>query len=252
MPDTNPSEDTAPDPHKAGPYQLFMLLLCVLSLVILAVDSFVPIKSDTRVILDYVDTGVCVAFLADFLHSLWTADSKLGYLKWGWIDLLSSIPTIEALRLGRAARILRIFRLLRGIKSAKALAKHLLRRRAQSALLTAVLMAILLILVSSILILRYEISPEANIQSAEDALWWSFVTVTTVGYGDLYPVTSEGRLIGMALMVVGVGLFGTLSGYIATWFLSPGEDEQARELEQIRRELGALRATLAGEDSDAG
>jgi voltage-gated potassium channel len=63
-------------------------------------------------------------------------------------------------------------------------------------------------------------------QTAEDALWWAYVTITTVGYGDKFPVTSEGRLIAGFLMTAGVGLFGTFTGFVASWFVEGREDEQ--------------------------
>ena len=69
--------------------------------------------------------------------------------------------------------------------------------------------------------MSFEDVPEANIKGVEDAIWWAFVTITTVGYGDRFPVTSEGRLIGALLMTAGVGLFGTFSGFVASWFLAP-------------------------------
>ena len=71
-------------------------------------------------------------------------------------------------------------------------------------------------------------------------IWWAFVTMTTVGYGDTYPVTLEGRIIAAVLMIAGVGLFGTFTGFVATWFLQPGETEQDRELAAIRRSLAAI------------
>jgi voltage-gated potassium channel len=70
---------------------------------------------------------------------------------------------------------------------------------------------------SSIAILQFENAPDSNILTAEDALWWSYTTITTVGYGDRFPVTTEGRLIGVALMTVGVGIFGTYTALIAAW-----------------------------------
>jgi len=64
-------------------------------------------------------------------------------------------------------------------------------------------------------------APDANITSASDAIWWTYVTITTVGYGDHYPVTNGGRIVGILVMTAGVGLFGTLSGFLANAFLTP-------------------------------
>ena len=66
----------------------------------------------------------------------------------------------------------------------------------------------------------------SNIKTAEDAIWWAWVTITTVGYGDKYPVTTEGRIIASFLMTAGVGLFGTFTGFIASWFLEKKSDIQ--------------------------
>jgi voltage-gated potassium channel len=82
------------------------------------------------------------------------------------------------------------------------------------------MLALLLIIFSSVSILQFEDAPTSNIKTAEDAIWWSYVTITTVGYGDKFPVTTEGRIIGVILMTAGVGLFGTLTGFISSWFLT--------------------------------
>lgn len=79
-----------------------------------------------------------------------------------------------------------------------------------------------MIIFSSIAILQVETKEASNIKTAEDALWWSYVTITTVGYGDKFPVTTEGRIIAMLLMTVGVGLFGTFTGYVASWLVESG------------------------------
>jgi voltage-gated potassium channel len=68
---------------------------------------------------------------------------------------------------------------------------------------------------------RDQSGPESNIKSAEDAVWWTFATITTVGYGDNFPVTSERRVVAAVLTCSGVRLFGTLSGFLAAWFLGP-------------------------------
>jgi voltage-gated potassium channel len=95
---------------------------------------------------------------------------------------------------------------------------------------------------SATAILNLENIPESNIKTAEDALWWAFVTTTTVGYGDKYPVTTEGRIMACILMVVGVGLFGTFTGFVANWFMQGSKTET--EIEQIQREIQDIKKML--------
>jgi voltage-gated potassium channel len=71
-------------------------------------------------------------------------------------------------------------------------------------------------------ILLVETSPDSNIRTAEDALWWAMTTITTVGYGDRFPVTNAGRIIASAMMLCGIGLFGSLSGVAASFFIGNG------------------------------
>lgn len=228
-----------------GTYQLFMLVLCLFALAALGVETLTTVRPETRQVLEYADTAICLIFFADFCIQLARAPSRWGYLiRWGWIDLLSSIPMIDVLRVGRAARVLRILRVLRGLRSTKLLATFVLKRRAQDAFLAASLVTILLVVFSSIAILQFERVQGANILSAGDAVWWSVVTLTTVGYGDRYPVTGEGRILATLLMTAGVGLFGTFSGFVASWFLRSGEDQQETELQSVRAELVALRELL--------
>jgi voltage-gated potassium channel len=79
-------------------------------------------------------------------------------------------------------------------------------------------------------------APGSNIRTAEDALWWAYVTITTVGYGDKYPVTSEGRIIAVALITVGVGLFGTFTAFVASWFVEKREEEEEKKNEEKKIE----------------
>lgn len=233
-----------------GPYLLFSLALSIFAIGALAAEVLLVVDSRTKEILGYTDTAICALFFVDFLTSFYQAPSKWRYLvRWGWLDLISSIPTITVLRFGRAARIVRILRVLRAIRSAKILAEVILLRRAHGTFLAAALTAFLLVVVSSITILHVETAPNSNIKTAEDAVWWSIVTITTVGYGDRFPVTSEGRFIGGVLMFAGVGLFATFSGFVAAWFLRPGETKQDVSLEEIRQEIAQLRKALKASSS---
>jgi voltage-gated potassium channel len=233
------------DTQHSGPYQLFMLLLCLFALMALAADTLVPIAPSTRDVLRYADTAVCGIFFVDFLIQLARARDRWHYFsRWGWIDLLSSIPMVDALRVGRAARLMRILRVLRGVRSTKLLAEFVLHRRAQGAFLAATLVSLLLVVFASVAVLQFEQVPGANITTAQDAVWWAVVTLTTVGYGDRYPITGEGRVIAGLLMVAGVGLFGTFSGYVASWFIAPAEKKDHADIESLRVEIASLRTLL--------
>ncbi len=219
-------------------YLMFTFVLSILAILALAVEVILKPSPEIRAILGYADTVICALFFIDFLIQLTQAENRLKYMvRWGWLDLLSSVPAVEILRFGRLARILRIFRVLRSVKSARILTSMILERRAQSAFLAAVLMAIVLMTVGAISVLHFEDAPESNIKTPEDALWWAVVTLTTVGYGDRFPVTSEGRVIAAVLMIAGVGLFGTLSGFVAAWFLAPVQKNEISGMDRIEGEM---------------
>mgnify|MGYP001293428771 CR=1 FL=1 len=91
------------------------------------------------------------------------------------------------------------------------------------------ILAVLMVIFSSVAILQVEDDPASNIKTAEDAIWWAYVTITTVGYGDKYPVTTEGRIIAAFLMTTGVGLFGTFTGFVASWFVDGRQEEHEKE-----------------------
>jgi voltage-gated potassium channel len=104
----------------------------------------------------------------------------------------------------------------------------LARDRAENALLTLVLLGLLVLEFGSLWILHIEeLAKGANITTASDALWYVIVTISTVGYGDRYPVTAEGRIIGVVIIIVGVGIFGTFTGYLANAFLAPRREKNA-------------------------
>ena len=220
--------------EQSAPYLVFVLLLSIYAVGALAVSAFVELPPTMRSILAYADTAVCALFFVDFLVTLSRSRNRSRYmLTWGWLDLLSSIPTIDALRWGRVSRAVRIVRVLRGIRATKIISEFILYRRAQSAFLAALLVSLLLIVFSASAVLQLETSPDANIRTPEDAVWWAVVTITTVGYGDKFPLSSEGRLIAAVLMTAGVGLFGTFSGFVAAWFLGSPSRHSA-ELDAIQ------------------
>lgn len=200
-------------------FGVFILILSVYVLTALLIDTLFTLDPEVSMILKITDDFVCGIFLIEFIIRFYRAKKKWAFMRWGWIDLVSSIPTFEYLRFGRIFRAIRLLRIFRAIRSTKELIHHFRKNRIESTVLSMAILAILLLIFTSITILKVEDVPNGNIKTAGDALWWAFGTVTTIGYGDYYPVTTAGRLVASVLIVFGVGLFGTLSGLITSWFM---------------------------------
>ncbi|MDD1685414.1 ion transporter [Methanoregula sp.] len=201
-------------------YEIFIILVSVLSVINLFITWIPGIDGDALNVLVVINFFLTIIFLADFLYRLFSAGSKTHYFfrDWGWADLLASIPALRILRL---FRIFKAYRLLHKYGT-RYIICQLKKHRAESVLFIVIFCVMLVIESGAFLVLMAERSaPDANITTASDAMWWVYVTITTVGYGDHYPVTSAGRMIGIGVMTMGVGLFGTLAGFIANKLLSP-------------------------------
>jgi voltage-gated potassium channel len=259
-------------------YNIFILVLTLFSLAIMAV-LLLPLDDDTRDLLTLYDNVICVIFLGDFAMNLAGARPRSAYFikQRGWLDLLGSIPSFSFIpftalfRLARLSRLVRISKLLGG-KNRKALITDVLHNRGQYATFITVLAAGMVLSVASVLILQFEsVDPDANIQTGGDAIWWGIVTLTTVGYGDRFPVTFLGRLTAVSVMLAGIGIIGALASILASMLVAPAEpaadtadaqpapdtapaaappaDAQAmgalaEEVAGLRAEIAALRAAL--------
>jgi voltage-gated potassium channel len=214
-------------------YEIFVAAVSVLSILNLVLMYVVEDESlDT--VLSVMNGLLTVILFADFVYRLATAPSRSAYFfrQFGWADLLASIPLLQ-LKVLRVFRLARVFRLLRA-NGVRVIGNRLLRNRAGSALLTLLLMGILVLEFGSLWMLALEqTAPDANIVNASDALWYTIVTISTVGYGDQFPVTTGGRVLGAIVIVIGVGIFGTFTGYLANLFLAPKPPlEAATEVEE--------------------
>ncbi|MGE4405988.1 ion transporter [Pseudomonas sp.] len=240
------------------PFQIFILVLSIYVIGALLADLFFALPEDVSALLGYLDNIVCFFFFLDFWMRLQRAENKLQFMRWGWIDLLASVPAggLQSAKLFRAFQILRV---LRAIKSLQLIWRILFRNRAEGIVASAATATMLLVAFGAITMLLVEApNPESSINTPEEALWWAFVTVTTVGYGDFYPVTSLGRIVAVMLMVSGVGLFGSFAAYIGSLFVADKSEEDSRaqqadrevlnrllaQVENLTREVQSLRAQL--------
>ncbi len=233
------------DEERWAGYNLVILFCCLVALGLLATGDMGRTDPEVRSLLDWADTAICGVFVIDFIVSIARADNKWRYfVTWGWIDLISAIPALDIARWGRAARVLRIVRIIHGIKVARVLLSLFVRYRTRNAILAIGLLLIFAIFTASIAILQVETDPRSIIKTADDAVWWTLCTISTVGYGDLYPVTRAGRIVASLLLVLGVGIFGAMAGILAGWFTGESTPDKDLDVRQLSQEITALRLSV--------
>jgi voltage-gated potassium channel len=266
------AQETASLSRRSTAYSLFILVLTIISLVIMVV-MLLPLSDAAIGLLQVYDNLICAIFLVDFFIRLSASPKKSDYFikEGGWLDLLGSIPSLGItfkysglLRLARLSRLIRIMRMLRG-KSRKELLNDVVTNRSRYTAFITILLAIIILSCASVLVLQFESgSPEAKITTGWDALWYSIVTITTVGYGDYYPVTFWGRITAMFIMVAGVGIIGALASLLSNLLIgriaAPEEQESPKpalsptveqELTSIKNELAEMRQLLEKISRDA-
>jgi voltage-gated potassium channel len=230
-------------------HTFFILLVAVVALADATAYYFLPLPETVREVL-FISDACCAVILLVTVVVRWVrSPRKLRFLlPWGLVDLVGSVPGLPFLRFLWLPHVIRVGRQLR--RTTPEDVRMLGRRRlAESTLLVVVAVMLVLVTVCSIAIVLVEAgAPRANILNGDDAVWWAIVTVATVGYGDHYPVTRWGRVIGVALMFGGVTLFSVLTSFIAASFVGSNR-ASASEIAALRGALEATREppTPAGE-----
>jgi voltage-gated potassium channel len=235
---------------KSTGYELFILLLSLVSIFNLAIAftaNFVDFNQNTLDVIVIIDTILTIFFLFDFFYRILTTEAKSVYFfkKWGWADLLACIPLLRVFRLFRVFRAGRMMRTF-GVKN---MLNEVINNRAGSALYITVFGVIVLAEFAALFILKAEaLNPDANITTGGDAVWWVFVTITTVGYGDKYPTTGWGRLIGVLVMFCGIALLGVLTSFLAAFFVAPPKKKAELAPDDPKAKLLEIKALFAAQE----
>ncbi len=188
-----------------------------------------------------LDFLICMVFITEFVVRLWKEEDRKGFLKTHWLEIPGMIP-FTAMRISRKFRILRLFRLVRVYSLMKRFNRLYRKRFVKNELQYVALTVTTILLFSAYGIFFFERNVNPQISSIGDAVWWSIVTVTTVGYGDKVPITPLGRVIGVVLMFTGIGIIGVLSGTIASYLLRGLRAEKTEDAGEALRILKLRRA----------
>jgi voltage-gated potassium channel len=196
-----------------------LTFLAVAFLVAFSYPAFVnPIPPSTQSLLSTVQWVIWIAFAADLIYGLFSAGDKVKYLKKHPLEVAAVLlPFLRPLRLMRVISF-----------GGLAIQKVAIGR--QFAITIKVFIAsIFVAYVSAVQITITERVVEgSNIKNFGDGLWWAITTVTTVGYGDRYPTTTEGRYIAVALMIMGISLMGVITASVAAWFVKMGQEDSKK------------------------
>lgn len=215
-------------------YEWTLLVLSFLAGLLLLAGALFPAEVKLFETLDHV---ILLIFGLDYVVRLVRAPRKGEFVLKNIPDLIAILPFDQLFRLARLARLARFFRFLRVLLFFRRFARSLAAVLKTNGLHIAMLVTFFIVLFGALGIYALEQGLNPRIHSFGDALWWSVVTTSTVGYGDVSPVTGAGKVLAGSLMILGIGFVGMVTGSIATYFVDRTVERQFDEAEQ-RAEAG--------------
>ncbi len=231
--------------NASNPINVFLVLLIIFNVISVILSTVPDLRTRFGSFFSSFELFSVIVFSLEYILRIWSCTSNeqysrpiVGRIKYAvrplvLVDLLAILPFylpfVTRLDL-RFLRILRIFRVLRVLKLERyfvALSKvaRVMKRKASEIISTFIVMFILIVLAAS---LMYYIEPQTY-DSIPHAMWWGIVTLTTVGYGDIYPQTPLGQLIGSILALLGIGLFGLPAGILAAGFIEEIQSKRDKQ-----------------------
>ena len=212
------------DTPLARGFDLCIQLLIFYSLICLTIETLPNLSEGQLLFFHYNEIALVAIFTIEFLMRLWVTDDKLKYLRspYALIDIAAILPfyiglgtDMRALRALRFIRLIRILKIARYAKSLDRYYKAFHEIKVDLVLFTAV--TLLLLYISSVGIYHFEHAAQPEVfKSIFDGMWWSVATLTTVGYGDIYPITMGGKLFTFVILMLGLGAVAVPTGLVAT------------------------------------
>ena len=218
-------------------FDLFIHVLIFLSLLAYAVETLPNLTPTELSYLNIFERVSVLIFSIEYLLRIYTSNKKMGYIFsfYGIIDLLAILPfyllaavDARSLRVFRLFRIFRLFKFLRFNRAIKLLVKSFNRVKAE--IIVFLFLTVVLIYLSSVVVYHFEFPAQPNkFQSIFHSMWWSVTTVTTIGYGDMYPITLWGKIFASFLSIVGIAIVAVPTGLLASSLTVVMEEEREKK-----------------------
>ena len=235
-------------------YNIFSSTLIIISILLIIFESFKELEEHISGIIYTTETVVVIFFSLEYVLRLITSPFQYPNKKvvapilfifsfLGIIDLLSILPfylpmfintNLTFLRVLRLFRLMRIFKLLRYSESVRTLGKALARIKTELISTLFITFIVLLFSANIMYIVENKAQPEA-FKNMGESLWWAVATLTTVGYGDIYPVTSLGKIISGIMALIGIGIVAIPAGLLSSAFVSEIEDRKRKKIGQKKK-----------------
>ncbi len=228
-------------------FDLFIIILIALNAIAIVMESVDPVKQRVGVFFYYFEVVSVVIFTLEYVLRVWsvTEASKYKHPFWGrlrfvftplaLIDFFAILPfylvqlaDLRFLRILRLFRLFRLFKLARYVKALQVMSEVIRKKREQLVVSTVFTLFLLLIVSSVMYYVEHPVQPEA-FSSIPDTMWWGIATLTTVGYGDVYPITPLGKFLGGVIAILGIGIFALPAGILASGFSTAIEEHTDEE-----------------------
>lgn len=214
-------------------FDLVMQALILFSIVTFTIETLPDLEADTRKFLHATEVVIVLIFTIEYLLRLYVADRKLGYVLsfYGVIDLLAILPfylsgiDLRSLRIFRMFRLFRLLKLLRFGRAMRRFSRAFLIAKEEIALFGVVTLMLLYLSAVGIYYFEHVAQPEA-FKSVIHSLWWAVTTLTTVGYGDVYPITAGGKIFTFFMLMIGLGIVAVPAGLLASALSKARMEEQ--------------------------
>ena len=219
-------------------FELFVIACIIASVSFLLIDSSMELEPSVAAVIHAIELGLNIFFIIEYVARFYLAPSKSIFLRTHVIDLIALLPILRFFRLARILRLIRVIKIIRSSQWGALIARRSsgVGAEIQGKVVEAsviIFIMVTIILTGSVGILIFEKGQNDQFQGFMDGIWWSIVTLTTVGYGDKFPVTIGGRVLAIVIMLLGLSFFALITGFVSSFIMQRYRKEEYTGMDLI-------------------